>query len=705
MTYRHALQFGISTTMPDLAELSERLGFDSVSFEAGELEPWTLLSWIAPRTTRIRLSASLPTPEFPAVLARQAASLDLLSGGRLELAFSGDEPDALDETLDIVRAMWSVDDSRLLRYSGDHVRLDGTERGPAPAHDVPIHLVGDDPRMLQLAGRAADGWHTALTAPEQLRAANAAIDAAAGDLRRDPREIRRTVTVTEPSIDLVSLLAEGVSGFILRTDEPDAIEAFAREVIPALRAAAPEPERAPRRTAARAKRRPGIDYDGLPAALAEIAVEPGDTAYSRLRSTYMRGGAPGLVLAARNTTDVVAALAFAREHAHLPLSLRSGGHGISGRSTNDGGIVITLAAMNRIEVLDESSRRVRIGPGARWQDVAAALEPHGWAISSGDFGGVGVGGLATTGGIGFLGRNRGLAIDHLRAVDMVLVDGTVIRASDTENPDLFWAVRGAGANFGVVTAFEFEAAAVPAVGWAQLVFVAEDAADFLVKWGAAQEAAPRQTTSFLLMGAPRPGQPMIAQVFAMVDSDDPDTIIEQLQPFAQIAPLYEQSVQLLPYAAALLKAQDDANQGRGEPVSRSGLTRHISPEFAAATARLVQSGVTHFFQIRATGGATSDIDPDATAYAHRDANFAISAMGSNRARLNAEWETLYPFMDGLYLSFETERDPERLEDAFPPRTLARLRELKAEFDPDNLFIDNFPITPAAPAALAEEAAS
>ncbi len=478
-----------------------------------------------------------------------------------------------------------------------------------------------------------------------------------------------------------------------------AIAAFARDVIPALRAAAPEAHPAPRRADVRAKRHPGIDYDRLPAPLADIAVEPGDTAYSRVRSTYLRGGSPGLVLRARDTADVIAAVAYAREHPELPFSRRSGGHGISGRSTNDGGLILDLSALNTIEVLDQNTRRVRVGPGARWQDVAAVLEPHGWAISSGDFGGVGVGGLATTGGIGFLGRSHGLTIDHLRAVELVLADGSTVTASDTENPDLFWAVRGAGANFGVVTAFEFEAAPVPAVGWAQLVYVPDDVADFLERWGAVQEAAPRQTTSFLLMGAPRIGQPTVAQVFAMVDSDDPDTILEQLQPFAPIAPLYEHSVQLVPYSAALVKAQG-GQQGRGEPISRSGLTRHITPELAAATARFVASGVSPFFQIRTTGGAASDIDPDATAYAHRDANFAFSAMGSGRDRLNAGWRALEPFMHGLYLSFETELD--RVEHAFPPKTLARLRDLKAEYDPDNLFSDNFPITPAAPL---EEAAS
>ena len=103
-----------------------------------------------------------------------------------------------------------------------------------------------------------------------------------------------------------------------------------------------------------------------------------------------------------------------------------------------------------------SSRLVRIGPGARWMQVAAALGEHGWALSSGDYGGVGVGGLATAGGIGFLAREHGLTIDHLRAVEIVLADGSIVRADAENHADLFWAVRGAGANIGIVTSFEFE---------------------------------------------------------------------------------------------------------------------------------------------------------------------------------------------------------------------------------------------------------
>src|SRR5690606_4587085 len=202
-----------------------------------------------------------------------------------------------------------------------------------------------------------------------------------------------------------------------------------------------------RTAAARALRRDGIDYDGVPASLAATAVEPGDPEYLAASSTYLRGGAPGLVLRPETPEQVADALEFARAHTHVPLGVRSGGHGISGRSTNDGGVVIDVGRMNRIEVLDASRRLVRIGPGATWKQVAAALDPYGWALGSGDYGGVGVGGLATAGGIGLLGRAHGLTIDRLRAVELVLADGTLVRASADEHPDLFWAVRGAGANF------------------------------------------------------------------------------------------------------------------------------------------------------------------------------------------------------------------------------------------------------------------
>src|SRR5690606_4110772 len=164
-------------------------------------------------------------------------------------------------------------------------------------------------------------------------------------------------------------------------------------------------ETAIRPTIVRAKRQAGIDYDGVPESLADAVVEPGDVGYARVKSTYMRAGTPGIVFQVKNVDQIVEVLSFARSHADLPLSIRSGGHGISGRSTNKGGIVIDLSKLNRIEILDEATRRVRLEPGARWKDVADTLQPYGWALTSGDYGGVGVGGLATAGGVGWLARS------------------------------------------------------------------------------------------------------------------------------------------------------------------------------------------------------------------------------------------------------------------------------------------------------------
>ncbi len=751
MNYGHRLEFGTFLTPKNsapeavvaLAQRSEELGYDLVTFQDHPYQPafldtWTLMAWVAAQTERVHLAANvinLPLRD-PAVLARASASLDLLSGGRLDLALGagafwdaiaamggrrlapGQAVDALDEAIDLIRSLWNTGGSRQLHFQGEHYRLDGAQPGPMPAHDIPIWLGALKPRMLRLIGRKADGWLPSLgyLKPGEFKAGNSIIDQAAREAGRDPREIRRLVNIAGrfsadrggfldgPSAqwvdDLLPLVAEdGVGTLILMSDEQETIEQFAREVAPALREAVRRelPEAFVgdnlRRAAVRAKRRAGIDYDAIPASLADAAIEPGDFGFAQVKSTYMRGGSPGLVLQPQDTAAVVDALAFARAHADLPLAIRSGGHGISGRSTNNGGIVIDLGKLNTIEVLDQATRRVRIGPGARWMEVAAALDRYGWALSSGDYGGVGVGGLATAGGVGWLVREHGLTIDHLRAVEMVLADGSVVRASAEQNADLFWAVRGAGANFGIVTSFEFEVDEVGEIGWAQLVLDASDTAGFLEKWGAAIEAAPRDLTSFLIVSPPRRGQPAVAVVMAMVDSGQPETIIDRIQPIAEIAPLYDHSIVITSYASVMANAQSNEHDGQGEPTARTGLIKHITPAFAAAAARLIRSGAVYFFQIRSVGGAVSDIAPDATAYSNRAANFSVVAFGASRERINALWDELHHHFDGLYLSFDTDLRPERISDAFSPKTLQRLRALKLRYDPQNVFRDNFNIAP------------
>ncbi|NQX26089.1 LLM class flavin-dependent oxidoreductase [Microbacteriaceae bacterium VKM Ac-2854] len=732
MDYGHPLLFGTFITPQaanpqaavELARLSEQFGYDLATFQDHPYQPafldtWTLLSYAAASTSTIHLAPNvLNLPLRPApVTARAAASLDLLSGGRLDLGLGaggfwdaieamggrrltpGQAVDALSEAIDLIRELWRTDTRERIR-AGEFYSVDGAKRGPSPAHRIPLWIGAYKPRMLRLTGTKGDGWLPSLPylQPGDLAAGNARIDEAATEAGRDAREIRRLLNITgrESAQELIDLaLEDGVSAFIVMGDEPDALQRFAEEVAPAVReAVAADRARtgvAPltRSTAALARRAPGIDYDAIPDSLRDAAIEPGDFAYRTVRSTYMRGGEPGLVLRPRTVSEVRDAVAFARQHTHVPLGVRSGGHGISGRSTNTGGVVIDLAALNTIEVLDEASRRVRIGPGARWTEVADALQAHGWALSSGDYGGVGVGGLATAGGIGFLARDHGLTIDHLVAADVVLADGSLVHTSAEADPELFWALRGAGANVGIVVSFEFEVDEVGDVGWVQLAFDASDTAAFLQSFGDAMEAAPRDVTMFLIVSKGRDEQ-VVAQMYGVVNSADPDTIIERLQPFATLGPLLQQSVQLAPYAAVMANASDAMHDGQGEPRFRSGLLAHLDAATAADAAMLIRSGSAPWFQLRSIGGAVAEVAEDATAYAYRDANFSVTSIGRS-ANFERLWDALETHFEGLYLSFETRTGADIVAAAFPPATLDRLRAVKRRVDPAGLWRDNFAV--------------
>jgi alkanesulfonate monooxygenase SsuD/methylene tetrahydromethanopterin reductase-like flavin-dependent oxidoreductase (luciferase family)/FAD/FMN-containing dehydrogenase len=755
--YGHELLFGtfITPTNSDpqgpvrLAQLSDQLGLDLVTFQDHPYQPsfldtWTLMSWVAAQTERIHISANVLNLGMrqPALMARSAASLDLLSGGRFEMGLGAggfwdamaamgatrrtpaESVDALEEGIEIMRGIWDAADRTPLRVPGEFHRVDGAKRGPAPAHDIPIWLGAYKKRMLRLTGAKADGWLPSLPYFKEgdLARGNATIDEAALEAGRSPSEIRRLLNVggaiTDRSTgplqgpadqwveELTQLaLEDGVSGFIAMGDAPDQIRAFAQEVVPAVReavaaerrSAGTMPATARRGAAALAARRPGIDYDSLPRELAAHAVEPGDREYGAVRHNYLRSGAPGLVLRPRNVDEVVSGLAWVQEQ-DVELAVRSAGHGISGRSTNDGGVVLSMSGMRSVEVVDEATRRVRIGAGATWGEVAATLAPRGWAITSGDYGGVGVGGLGTTGGIGFLGRLQGLTIDHVVAAEVVTADGRVLRASRDEHPDLFWALRGAGGNMGVVTWLEIEAGAVGDVVFSQMTLDATDTAGLLEKWGATVEAAPRGLTSFMILGGARGGQPPMAQLMTVIAAEgadvDPDDAIAQLELLADAGPLLGHQAQLLPYSG-VVRREDAHHSGGGDPSARSGLLNHLDQGTSRAIERLLASGESYFTSIRATGGAVNDVAPDATAYAHRHQNFQVTALASDQHRLNQAWDReIGPVMDGSYLSFDTDRRPERLREAFPEPTLARLRTVKATYDPSNIFRTNFPIPPA-----------
>ncbi|HYJ13435.1 MAG TPA: FAD-binding oxidoreductase, partial [Thermomicrobiales bacterium] len=502
-------------------------------------------------------------------------------------------------------------------------------------------------------------------------------------------------------------IEHGFSTVIYPGDNPRATQLFAEEVVPGVREMVDrERQRAgtdttlPRSNRALSLRSNGIGYDALPESLASKAVEPGDFGYERARHSYMRAGSPGLVIFAENVADVQEALAFARLQ-EVPLGIRSGGHGISGRSTNDDGIILDLSRMKSMSMLDAATGTIRVEPGAVWGDVAAFLAPFGRSLTSGDYGDVGVGGLATAGGVGYLGRKFGLTIDHMVAAEIVLADGTFLRVDDEQHTDLFWAIRGAGGNFGVVTAFEFTTDPVDQVVFGILIADATNTAPLLERWGRIVEESPREVTSFVTLVPESRENPTIAQFIIVYAGDEIEAASTAITPFyEQLGPVIQQQAQLVPYAAIVAPFDSD-HTGKGLDATRSGLVEHVSPQVAQGLESMLANRETQFAQIRAVGGAVNDLPADATAYAHRHQNFSVlAATTTNReAALDRGWSRIKPYLDGMYLSFETGTGQDVIASAFPPATLARLRDLKQKYDPDNVFNQNFNVKQEAVIAL------
>ena len=217
-------------------------------------------------------------------------------------------------------------------------------------------------------------------------------------------------------------------------------------------------------------------------------VLPDSPDYEGLRNGFSATGSPAVIVRPQSNEDVAAAIQYARDN-HLKLTVRSGGHSQSGMSTNDGGMVIELGHFNKVEVVDPAQHRVRIGAGAKWGDVAQTLSSQGLALSSGDTNSVGVGGLTLGGGIGWLVRKVGLTIDNLESAEIVTADGSALHVSAGVHPDLFWAIRGGGGNFGVVTAFDFRAHPLKSIVAGMAIYDVAEAETVLTKWAAAMRRA------------------------------------------------------------------------------------------------------------------------------------------------------------------------------------------------------------------------
>ncbi len=436
--------------------------------------------------------------------------------------------------------------------------------------------------------------------------------------------------------------------------------------------------------------------------IAGDVVLPASSSYDELRNVLSRAGSPAAIVRAQTNDDVIAAIRFAREH-HLALSVRSGGHGLSGLATNNGGLVIDLARFNAVEILDPARHLVRIGAGAHWGDVAQALAPHGLAISSGDTNQVGVGGLTLGGGIGWMVRTHGLTIDSLVAAEVVTADGRALRASAQEHPDLFWAIRGGGGNFGVVTSFDFHAQPCREIVGGSVIYSPAEAESVLAAWARSMREAPDELNSTIVLfsgfGPQMPAQIMVLLCYA---GDDEAQANAAIKPFLHLGVMQSQSIQRKPYAAMLEDAA--ALPPSLRMVGHDGFLKALSSEAIAALAAHYGQAGQPIAQVRALGGAMARVSPDATAFAHRDNEalvvvpaFAPREASDEQARQigQAAWQPLAPFASGAYLNFMSDASEATVAAVYPSATYARLAGIKATYDPENVFNQNQNIRPAA----------
>ncbi len=435
------------------------------------------------------------------------------------------------------------------------------------------------------------------------------------------------------------------------------------------------------------------DFDG-------DIIEPGDAEYETASRSVLAAGHPAYVLRPEHAEDVQAAVCFASS-AGLVLSVRGGGHSFGGFGTNDGGVVIDLSRLATVEIIDDERHLVWISGGATWGQVAAALEPYGLAISAGDARSVGVGGLTLTGGIGWKVRKYGLALDNVVAAEVVTANGAVVQASAEENPELFWALRGGGGNFGIVTAFVFAAHPTTAVFSGKIAFPASEAATVLQGWANYLRTAPDELTSTVEFANPFAGGPEApVEISVVFDGDEPARAAQAIDPIRRLGTVIADHIALIPYDDTLV-------DGMTPPPGFQIFTRSafVDTDSAAAVLQiLAEVGASEgspFIAVRSVGGTVSRVPAGATAYAHRQAElmFVTTTVGPNpvvaaaRPALDAIWGRLAPHVNGAYANFLTSATEEDVAAIYPPATYQRLAAVKRQYDPGNLFARNHNIRP------------
>ncbi len=432
-------------------------------------------------------------------------------------------------------------------------------------------------------------------------------------------------------------------------------------------------------------------------------LRPGHDGYDAATRGFYNAARPGLVVRPRVPDDVAALLVRAARD-DLRVSVRSGGHSPLDHGLDTGGMMIDLARFDDVEVLDAASRLVRVGSGATWGRVAATLDPLGWGVSAGDTNSVGVGGLTLGGGVGWMVRRDGLAIDNLVGARVVTADGRLLTASEKENPDLFWALRGGGGNFGVVVDFDFLAQPVSIVRFGTVTYRLDDPAGLLGRWRDVMRSAPDELSSTLALLPRTPGAPPTAALLLCYAGDhgttasDADAVIE---PLLGIGTVTGTRISSCRYAAILEDAEPPAGV---RLVVRNTLMTALDDAVVAAITRFHAGRVPTAVAVRSLGGAFSRVPSEATAFAHRDAEAMVVGLlmlpgatthaGIERALV--PWRAVAARGAGTYVNFQGSATARDLAAAYPPRTYARLSAVKHAYDPGNRFARNHNIQPAPP---------
>jgi hypothetical protein len=439
-------------------------------------------------------------------------------------------------------------------------------------------------------------------------------------------------------------------------------------------------------------------------------IAQGDPDYEEARKVYnaMIDRRPAVVVRAEAVADVQAAVEAAREDG-VDLSIRGGAHSVPGFGTNDGGVVIDLSRMRGVTV-DPGGRTARAQGGATWADMNDATNEHGLATTGGIISTTGVAGLTIGGGIGYLARGAGLSCDNLLSAEIVTADGQVVTASEREHEDLYWAIRGGGGNFGVLTSLEFRLHPVAEIYGGPMFFELSDGADVLRFYREFIADAPREFGGFPAMQIAPPlpfipeerhGEPFVAFVACWAGPVEQGESV--LKPLHDVAPVVAEHVGPMPYPA--LNSAFDALVPAGlqhywkanyvEELSDAAIAAHLEhgPKLPAVNSTV------HIYPIN---GAVQDVGPDETAFGHREANFAtvIAGMWPDPAQndANTRWVKDYAAAtaplseEGGYINFMAADDQGRVRANYG-QSYDRLLDVKRAYDPGNLFHLNQNIAP------------